>query len=644
MIYEVYLPKISVLTMANYLEVENISKHYGDRTLFENISFNINEGDKIALVAPNGTGKTSLLKIIAGQDSSDGDGKVKFLKDITVSFLEQEQNYPPEKTIFQIVFENGGEKGRIIKEYEEAMAGTDKKRLERAIASMDATDAWNYEQQISEILSTLRINDMDRPAGALSGGERKRVALASVLISKPELIVMDEPTNHLDLESIEFLENYLGRARCTILMVTHDRYFLDRVCNTILEMADGTLYRYGGNYSYFLEKREERIANFNAATEKAKNLFRSELDWIRRTPCARGTKARYRVNAFEEIKERASQRIKEESIEIKAGMSRLGKKIFNCKHIEYIWEDFIGVKDFSYNFAPGEKVGIIGKNGVGKSTFLNLLLGELTPTSGEIDRGVTLNIGYYRQNGIEFKPGQSVIEFVHEIADNITLADGKVVSASSFLNYFLFPPSTHHSKIEKLSGGEKRRLYLLSVLIANPNVLILDEPTNDLDIITLNVLEEYLRSYKGSLIIVSHDRFFLDKIVDHLFIFKGDGEIKDFPGSYSDYREYQKEEEALKHTQKRSQQSNTTPSGPKKEFVPKGENTPAKKKLSYKEQKELEQIERDLDNLGTEKRELEALLSSGECSPEQLTAASVRIGEIIGLLDEKELRWLELNE
>ena len=630
--------------MANYLEVENISKHYGDRTLFENVSFNINEGDKIALVAPNGTGKTSLLKIIAGIDSSDGDGKIKFLKDISVAFLEQEQHYPEEKTIFQIVFENSGEKSRIIKEYEEATLSNDKKRLEKAIAAMDAADAWNYEQQISEILSTLRIRDMHRSAGSLSGGEKKRVALAAVLISHPELIVMDEPTNHLDLESIEYLENYLGRSRCTLLMVTHDRYFLDRVCNTILEMADGTLYRYNGNYSYFLEKREERITNFNAATEKAKNLLRTELDWIRRTPCARGTKARYRVNAFEDLKERASQHIKEQNIEIKAGMSRLGKKIINCKGLHYRWEDFIGVKDFSYNFAPGEKIGIIGKNGVGKSTFLNLLIGELQPTSGEIDRGTTLNIGYYKQSGIKFKEGQSVIEFVHEIADNITLADGKVISASSFLNYFLFPPSTHYSKIEKLSGGEKRRLYLLSILIANPNLLILDEPTNDLDILTLNVLEDYLKTFKGSVIIVSHDRFFLDKIVDHLFIFKGDGEIKDFPGSYSDYREYQKEAELAKHSQSKPQQGNTSSPNSKKEFVQKEGAAPAKRKLTYKEQRELEQLEKDLEQLSAEKKELEELLSSGNCTPEQLTKASTRIGEIITLTDEKEFRWLELSE
>jgi ATP-binding cassette subfamily F protein uup len=409
-------------------------------------------------------------------------------------------------------------------------------------------------------------------------------------------------------------------------------------------MADGTLYRYNGNYSYFLEKREERITNFNAATEKAKNLLRTELDWIRRTPCARGTKARYRVNAFEDLKERASQHIKEQNIEIKAGMSRLGKKIINCKGLHYRWEDFIGVKDFSYNFAPGEKIGIIGKNGVGKSTFLNLLIGELQPTSGEIDRGTTLNIGYYKQSGIKFKEGQSVIEFVHEIADNITLADGKVISASSFLNYFLFPPSTHYSKIEKLSGGEKRRLYLLSILIANPNLLILDEPTNDLDILTLNVLEDYLKTFKGSVIIVSHDRFFLDKIVDHLFIFKGDGEIKDFPGSYSDYREYQKEAELTKHSQSKPQQGNTSSSNSKKEFVQKEGAAPVKRKLTYKEQKELEQLEKDLEQLSAEKKELEELLSSGNCTPEQLTKASTRIGEIITLTDEKEFRWLELSE
>ena len=593
--------------MASYLQVENVSKSYGPKVLFENISLNINEGDKIALIAPNGTGKTSLLRILAGVESSDGDGKVKFLKDIRIAFLAQDNVYDPELTIMQVV-------------------------------SPCAKDIQQHE--VEEILYSLNLTDTGKRVCELSGGEIKRVAIACMFARKPDFLVMDEPTNHLDLETIEYLEEYLGRSRCTLLMVTHDRYFLDRVCNQIIEMADGTLYSYNGNYSYYLEKREERMQNFQKEIDRARNLLRTELDWMRRMPCARGTKAKYRIDAFYDLKDKAQQRIENRQLNINVQMQRLGRKIVNCSHVDFMWDNWVGLKDFTYNFAPGEKIGIVGKNGVGKSTFLNLITGNLKPTSGEIEIGETVNFGYYRQQGIEFNPNDTVIEAVREIAEVVTLGDGKNVPISTFLNYFLFPPNMHYNKIEKLSGGEKRRLYLLTVLMKNPNVLILDEPTNDLDILTLNVLEEYLQSYTGSVIIVSHDRFFLDKIADHLFIFEGDGQVKDFVGSYSGYREYMKDKEKERKAMERVKQQKEE----KKRFV-ESENVPAKKrKLSYKEQRELEQIEKDLETLNAEKVELEEKLSGGNISGDELTRCSTRIGEVIVLLDEKEMRWLELND
>ncbi len=591
--------------MVSYLQVENISKSYGPKILFENISFNINEGDKIALIAPNGTGKTSLLKILAGIDSSDGAGSIKFLKDISIAFLEQEHYYNPDKSIYEIVQESAKES---VGEYE-----------------------------IKEIIQLLNLNNPNQKIKELSGGEIKRVAIAVTLINKPDFLVMDEPTNHLDLESIEFLESYLSRQKCTLLMVTHDRYFLDRVCNKIIEMWDGNLYNYDGNYAYFLEKREERINNIKSETQRARNLLKTELDWIRRTPSARTTKAKYRVNAFQEIKERASKNIDESNININVKIARLGKKIINCKHLGFNWGDWIGLKDFTYNFAPGEKVGIVGKNGVGKSTFLNLMTGLLEPTSGEIERGETLSIGFYKQSGMAFNPNDTVIDVVREIAEVVTLSDGNNVPVTTFLNYFLFPPNTHNTKVEKLSGGEKRRLYLLTVLMKSPNFLILDEPTNDLDIMTLNVLEDYLVNFQGSVIIVSHDRFFLDKIADHLFIFKGEGEVKDFVGNYSDYRDYIKEEERAAKAKER--EKSQTDKGQQSWKAPS-----EKKKLSYKEQREYEQLELEISALENEKSELETALNSGTLGIEELTKASNRVGEVISLLDEKEMRWLELSE
>lgn len=593
--------------MASYLQVENVSKSYGPRVLFNNINMNINEGDKIALIAPNGTGKTSLLRILAGVESSDGDGKVKFLKDIQIAFLAQDNVYDPALTIWEVV-------------------------------SSEAKNCQKHE--IEEILYSLKLFEVDKLVSQLSGGEVKRVAIACMFVKKPQFLVMDEPTNHLDLESIEYLEDYFTRQKCTLLMVTHDRYFLDRVCNQIIEMADGTLYSYDGNYSYYLQKREERMANMRKDIDRARNLLRTELDWMRRMPCARGTKAKYRIDAFYDLKDRASQRIEEKNFNINVKSSRLGKKIVNCSHVDFKWGDWTGLKDFTYNFAPGEKIGIVGKNGIGKSTFLNIITGELAPTAGEVQIGETVSFGYYKQQGIEFNPNDTVIEAVREIAEVVTLGDGKSVPVTTFLNYFLFPPNMHYNKIEKLSGGEKRRLYLLTVLMKNPNVLILDEPTNDLDILTLNVLEEYLKEFKGSVIIVSHDRFFLDKIADHLFVFEGDGIVKDFVGSYSGYREYIKEREKEKRAAERAKMQKEVQ---KKEYQDNPQQ-PKRKKLSYKEQRELEQLEKDLETLGMEKAELEEKLSGGELQGEELQKASVRIGEVLELLDEKELRWLELND
>ena len=593
--------------MASYLQVENVSKSYGPRVLFNNINMNINEGDKIALIAPNGTGKTSLLRILAGVESSDGDGKVKFLKDIQIAFLAQDNVYDPALTIWDVV-------------------------------SSEAKNCQKHE--IEEILYSLKLFEVDKLVSQLSGGEVKRVAIASMFVKKPQFLVMDEPTNHLDLESIEYLEDYFTRQKCTLLMVTHDRYFLDRVCNQIIEMADGTLYSYDGNYSYYLQKREERMANMRKDIDRARNLLRTELDWMRRMPCARGTKAKYRIDAFYDLKEKAGQRIEEKNFNINVKSSRLGKKIVNCAHVDFKWGDWTGLKDFTYNFAPGEKIGIVGKNGIGKSTFLNIITGELAPTAGEVEIGETVSFGYYRQQGIEFNPNDTVIEAVREIAEVVTLGDGKSVPVTTFLNYFLFPPNMHYNKIEKLSGGEKRRLYLLTVLMKNPNVLILDEPTNDLDILTLNVLEEYLKEFKGSVIIVSHDRFFLDKIADHLFVFEGDGVVKDFVGSYSGYREYIKEREKEKRAAERAKMQKEVQ---KKEYQ-ENPQQPKRKKLSYKEQRELEQLEKDLEALGKEKVQLEEKLSGGELQGEELQKTSVRIGKVLELLDEKELRWLELND
>ncbi len=595
--------------MASYLQVENISKSYGPKVLFDNISFNINEGDKIALIAPNGTGKTSLLRILAGKDSSDHGGQIKYMKDIVTVFLEQDSICRPENTIFEEVLSQFTPRAN--------------------------DDILSAEIRAKQILTSLGLPDFDKQIKYLSGGETKRVDVARVLVQDADFIVMDEPTNHLDLEAIEYLEDYLKKSRRTIFMVTHDRYFLDRICNTILELDGGNLYTYKGNYSYYLEKRNERIANARAETDKYRNLFRRELEWMRSTPCARTGKARYRINAFYDLKDKTAGRPDDKQIKIDVETSRLGRKIINCKSVSFSYGDQCILNNFTYNFMPGEKIGVVGRNGIGKSTFVNLLTGMLTPTSGEIEIGDTVKFGYYRQSGYNFKEDYTVLETVREIAETATLADGSRVPTTTFLQHFLFPPSMFNAKISTLSGGEKRRLYLLIVLLRQPNVLILDEPTNDLDIVTLNVLEEYLKNFKGTVILVSHDRFFLDKLSDHLFVFMSEGHVKDFVGTYSEYRTYIKEyNKSVANEKKESEKPKQKPQRQPSE----------KKKLSFKEQRELDQLEKDIETLSLEKIELEKDLSSGILSVDDLNNKSKRIVEVIALLNTKEERWLELSE
>ncbi len=621
--------------MASYLQVENISKSYGDRVLFSNISFNINEGDKIALVAPNGTGKSSLLKILAGIEHSDRGGDVKFMRDIRVAFLDQNTEFNPKNTIFEEVYSRMSNLSPALMEYEKAVESGDSKRLEQAIAAMDATDGWSIEQNIRQVLTSLHLTRINQPMSELSGGEAKRVALACMMLQNADFLIMDEPTNHLDIDIIEYLEGYLQRSRCTLLMVTHDRYFLDRVCNTIMEIDRGGLYTYRGNYTEYLEKREERYTNMQAEIDKSRNLMRRELEWIRSTPQARTGKARYRINAFYDLKERASVSLATSNVEIDVATSRLGRKIIDCMDVDLSFEGRKMLDKFSYKFTRGERIGIVGRNGVGKTTFLNLMANAIMPDSGVIEHGETLRIGYYSQRGITFKPGQTVLECVQDIAEEVKTSDGHAISATTYLNRFLFPHDTFNKRVDILSGGEQRRLYLLTVLMRNPNMLILDEPTNDLDIMTLNVLEEYLQEFKGCLLIVSHDRYFLDKSVDHIFVFEGEGRIKDFVGKYSEYREYMKEKE----DEERAKQRVTTPTKPQQRT-----HDTSKRKLSYKEQRELEQIEADLATCGTERAELETELSSGTLPYDRIAEISKRIEELVALIDEKEMRWLELNE
>lgn len=622
--------------MISYLQIDNLSKRFGEQVLFEGISFGIAKGQKVALIAKNGMGKSTLLRIIAGQDTPEN-GSVIFRNDITVGYLEQDPQLEAENTVFEEVFNSDSPVLKLIKAYEEAVTNNDTVTLEKLIPEMDTHSAWDYDNTIKQILSELKIATYDKKISALSGGQKKRVGLAKVLISNPDFLILDEPTNHLDIEMTEWLEEYLGKSNATLLMVTHDRYFLDRVCNQIIEIDDFGLFSYTGNYSYYLEKRAERIENRNAMIDKAKNLFRTEQEWMRRMPQARSHKAQYRIDNFYKLQEVASQNTSEKKLELDIKGQRLGKKILELEHVNKSFDGHCILQDFSYKFVRGEKIGIVGKNGVGKSTFLNIITQNLEPDNGTIDIGETVVYGYYKQSGIQFQDEDRVIDIVKNIAERIDLGNGRIMSASQFLEYFMFTDKQQYSLVGKLSGGERRRLYLLTVLMKNPNFLILDEPTNDLDIVTLNVLEDYLKSFRGCLLVVSHDRFFTDKVVDRIFAFEGNGIIKDFPGNYTIYKN-QKEEQAEK--EQKEKKENTENKEPK--------NTPAlkekKRKLTFKERQEMELLEKELDELNNEKAGIENALNSGSLAPAELLEKSQRIATIIDLLDEKEMRWLELSE
>lgn len=623
--------------MSTFLLVENATKSYGDILLFENITFSVIEGQKIALIARNGSGKTTLLNILSGKDSFDT-GSFYINKDIKIGYLEQDPQYPSDFTVFQAAFGASGKLMEVVREYEEALHQHNENRLQEAIHQMDFHNAWDYDQKIKQMLSVFKLPDLEQKVSTLSGGQIKRLALAVSLINEPDFLILDEPTNHLDLEMIEWLEEYLNKTKMTLLMVTHDRYFLDRVCNEIIELDELTVYSYKGNYSYFLDKRNERLVSKNLMAEKARNLLRTELEWMRRMPQARGTKAKYRIDAFYELKDEASYRRNDKQVDINVKSARLGNKILEMAHVNKSFGDLKILDDFTYTFTRSEKVGIVGKNGVGKSTFLNLITQQIAPDSGKIDTGETVVYGYYQQQGLNFKPGQKVIDIIKEIADFVTLGDGKQLSVSQFLTHFLFPPEMQYVQVEKLSGGEKRRLYLMTVLMRNPNFLILDEPTNDLDIVTLNVLEDYLKNFKGCLMIVSHDRFFIDKLVDHLFIFEGEGQVFDFPGNYSEYRASVKLQEQEASKLKNEEKEKEKPREASKQ-TPVNE----KRKLNFKEKKELEDIEQLLESLENEKGTLESELSSGTLKPNEIMEKSNRLGEVIRLLDEKGDRWLELS-
>lgn len=593
--------------MASFLQIENISKSYGPKILFENIAFNINEGDKYALIAPNGTGKTSLLRIIAGKDKSDSGGKILFLRHIKIAFLEQEYDYDPDESIFGQILKNSGH--------------TEHADIDAAMTFYD------YEQKVKEILTDLGLTDFDKKMKDLSGGEVKRVALTEMLASQADLYIMDEPTNHLDIEAIEYLESFFTRFRCTLLMVTHDRYFLDRVCNVVMEMDRGQIYVYRGDYQNYLEKRQERIENYNAETDKVKNILRRELEWMRSTPQARTGKAKYRIDAFYDLKDRSEQVYDAKSVDMSNLQSRthLGSKIIDCKDLSFWYGDQCYLSHFTYNFQRYEKVGIVGKNGVGKTTFINLLTGEHQDSSGRqmgiLERGESVKIGYYHQSGMQFDEEQTVLE---------TLND------TGLLSRFLFPHDMLNNKISKLSGGEKRRLYLLTILVKQPNLLILDEPTNDLDIVTLDILEEYLQEFKGTLLIVTHDRHFLDRLVDHLLVFCGDGVVKDFLGDYSDYRAYLKDyAKAAKQAQTSAKQIDAPQAPAQKRDKP--------KRLTFNEQRELEQLEKDLKTLNEEKVLLESKMNGSTIPYDELEKITSRFAEVSSLIDKKETRWLELS-
>ncbi|CCZ86174.1 ABC-F family ATP-binding cassette domain-containing protein [Phocaeicola plebeius] len=618
--------------MTPYLQVENLTKSFGDLVLFNGISFGIAEGQRIGLIAKNGSGKTTLLNILAGKEGYD-EGKITFRRDLRVGYLEQSPKYPEELTVLEACFYHGNSTVELIKEYERCMETPGNPGMDELLVRMEHEKAWDYERRAKQILSQLKIRDFSQKIGHLSGGQLKRVALANILITEPDLLILDEPTNHLDLDMTEWLEEYLNRGSLSLLMVTHDRYFLDRVCSEIIEIDNRQLYSYKGNYSYYLEKRQERIEATNAEIARANNLYRTELEWMRRMPQARGHKARYREEAFYELEKVAKQRTYDANVKLDVKASYIGSKIFEADHLCKRFGDLKILDDFSYIFARYEKMGIVGNNGTGKSTFIKILMGLEEPDSGTLDIGETVRFGYYSQEGLQFNEQMKVIDVITDIAEVIELGNGKRLTASQFLQHFLFTPETQHSYVYKLSGGERRRLYLCTVLMRNPNFLVLDEPTNDLDIVTLQVLEEYLQNFKGCVIVVSHDRYFMDKVVDHLLVFKGQGDIRDFPGNYSDYRDWklakaEHEKEAAKPKEEKTQRVRLND----------------KRRMTFKERKEFEQLEKEIAALEEEKKQIEEALCSGTLSVDELTEKSKRLPLLNDELDEKTMRWLELSE
>ena len=619
--------------MEVYLQVEQLTKSFGDLVLFEDITFSIHKNEKVAIIAKNGAGKSTLLSIIAGNNTADS-GNISFKNGLQIAYLEQTPNLPEQNTILDAVYFSDDERSSIIKNYETALSNGNNELVAELSHKIDSLNAWDYETNIKQLLFKLKIKDLSQKIETLSGGQKKRIALAITILKEPDLLILDEPTNHLDLEMIEWLEVYLKKFKGTLLMVTHDRYFLDRVCNNIIEIDDFGLYKYTGNYEYYLVKRAERIAQKQSEIDKAKNLMSKELEWMRRMPKARGTKAKYRIDAFYELEEKAKKQINNDTVEANVLSKRLGKKIVNFKNVSKSFGDLKVLEDFTYSFTRGEKVCIVGNNGTGKSTFLNLLTGNIQPDSGEIEVGSTIEFGYYKQDGISINDNEKVIDVVTKVAEFIDMGKGKSLSASGFLTRFLFPPEKQHNQVAKLSGGEKRRLYLLTVLIKNPNFLILDEPTNDLDIMTLNVLEDFLQTYKGVLIIVSHDRYFTDKLADRLFVLSENGKLKGFEGNYTEYRNF-KELEELK-----AQKAKAKENKPK----PVVQKTDKPKRMGFNEKREFEQLEKDIEELNARKTKIEEFLNSGTTNHTELQEKSEEIQKIIDLLDEKEMRWLELSE
>ena len=621
--------------MANLLQVENLTKSFGVNSLFDDINFTINEGDKVGLIAKNGTGKSTLLSIIAGDDTPD-DGKLIFKNDVTIGYLKQLPQFEPHLSVIDTCLIGDDDQSKAIRQYENALIEGNNEEMTKAIQAMDLASAWDYEERFKQILSQLKIDDFKQRISELSGGQIKRVALAKILISNPQFLILDEPTNHLDIDMIEWLEAYLTRSRMTILMVTHDRYFLDKICSKILELDQKSIYGYDGNYNYYLEKRAERIDAQNAAVEKARNLLRTEIEWMRRQPQARAHKAQYRIDAFYDLKERAQSRNDKGDVELNVKAGYIGKKIFVARHVSKSFDGKVILNDFNYIFSRYEKLGIVGDNGVGKSTFIKLLLDRIQPDSGYFEIGETVKFGYYCQEGIHFDEGKKVIDAIRDVAEHIYFDEKHHYSASQFLQLFLFSPTDQQKLIEKLSGGEKRRLYLAMVLMSKPNFLILDEPTNDLDIQTLEILEDYLSKFSGCLIVISHDRFFMDRCVDHTFVFMGDGVIKDFPGNYSEYRAWKEAHEKEEATvQKQKAES--------KPAKPRSNNRDKSQKLTFKEKREFEELTESIERLTKEKEELFNLFNSGEQIDDVATKAS-RFEEVKDLLDEMELRWLELSD